>query len=78
MEQKEKSRSTSPISSSITPKVTSFSIADILKNREERREQKERIRREQQEEALDMRRKSMKYRGKFIGMAQYKKLFFKR
>lgn len=64
METKEGSRSNSPISSNVMPKVTSFSIADILKNREERREQKEKNRREQQEEALDMRRKSMKYRGK--------------
>lgn len=48
-------------SSAAIQKVTSFSIADILKNREERREhQKDRC---QQEEALDMRRKSMKYRG---------------
>lgn len=63
MEQIERSRSSSPAASNVIPKVTSFSIVDILKNREERREQKERSRKGQQEEALDMRRKSMKFKG---------------
>lgn len=63
MESNERLESCSPDSSNYVPKVTSFSIADILKSREERREQKQRLMREQQEEALDMRRKSMKYKG---------------
>lgn len=44
--------------SQVLPRVTSFSIADILKKREDARE------RRGQAEALDMRSKSLKYRGK--------------
>lgn len=46
--------------SQVLPRVTSFSIADILKKREDARE------RRGQAEALDMRSKSLKYRGKHL------------
>ncbi|KAK6618764.1 hypothetical protein RUM43_013155 [Polyplax serrata] len=63
MESVERSESCSPESTGTgSAKVTSFSIADILKCREERREQKQKLLRDQQDEALDMRRKSMKYK----------------
>lgn len=72
MDTNERSESCSPESSNLMPKVTSFSIADILKSREERREQKHKFLREQQEEALDMRRKSMKFKGENILNANFR------
>ncbi|EEB16819.1 hypothetical protein Phum_PHUM439850 [Pediculus humanus corporis] len=72
MESNEKSENFFNDSSNVVPpKVTSFSIADILKSREERREQKEKLfvkeyHHHHQEEALDMRRKSNKYKVKHV------------